>query len=292
MRASYILGIIIIFCSHVSLAGEQYEWSNFMLNSPGMALKMNAINASENMPMSMQLETATGMAGKKSVGKAVLFSALLPGAGEFYAGCYYKAAAFITVEAISWLAYFNYKDKGQEIEDEFHNYADTHWRENIYWDWVYHLGVKNGANVTKGDLVSLREYERGRFSHGLHIDKDQQYYEMIGKYDQFNAGWDDSRYDMANPEEYFQKYDPFSARDYSLRTENRLFYETRRDESNKNFKNATTSATIALLNHVLSAADAALTVHFQNRKLDLALRLNRLNFCQDAQPVVTLFLTW
>ena len=74
---------------------------------------------------------------------------------------------------------------------------------------------------------ALRDWEGSQFSHGLHRDKDQQYYEMIGKYHQFSWGWDDFRENNAismSDYEITQRYNE----DKSTINKNRLKKETRR----------------------------------------------------------------
>lgn len=289
MKKLGIYAILMILGTYSAQAGDPIDWNRFMHQGAAMQLKTHSISVTQ-----LNASGAQSVSGpnSKSVARAGLFSAVLPGAGQVYAGSYIKAAAFITVEAVSWFSFFHFKNEGQKIEDEFENFADTNWDEPTYWEWVYDLAVKEGENVTQGDLASLRAFERKRFSHSLHLNKDQQYYEMIGKYDQFNAGWDDSNYDPTNPDEYFKNKDPFLLRNAKLRTPNRLFYETRRNASNENFRKSSTGATIALLNHLLSAADAALTVHFQNRKLNMAVRMTPAKFCADNPPMMTLHMNW
>lgn len=54
-------------------------------------------------------------------GKAVLLSALIPGAGELYAGSYWKSALFFAVEVGCWAAAINYGIRGEDKDTEFKN---------------------------------------------------------------------------------------------------------------------------------------------------------------------------
>jgi hypothetical protein len=84
----------------------------------------------------------------------------------------------------------------------------------------------------------------------------QQYYELLGKYDQFVAGWDDLTFaDTGNPVTAYTEIDSVE----KVHSELRLDYETRRDDSNKHLKRASNIAGLILVNHVISAIDAART---------------------------------
>jgi hypothetical protein len=74
---------------------------------------------------------------------------------------------------------------------------------------------------------------------------------MVGKYDQFKAGWDD--YHADGP----------------ARTANRMFYEGRRRDSNDQFKRASNCAMLVLANHVISSLEAGLSIHNANKKIQL-----------------------
>lgn len=229
----------------------------------------------------LEIDESKTPAHLKSVGKGFVFSALIPGSGQLYAGSYLKAALFVAVEAASWYIYAHYNREGNDIEDRFHAYADEHWSEPDYWKWV---SQHSGIPYSEENMERLRDWEHNTFSHGLHRNKDQQYYEMIGKYDQFNAAWDDAgiglldqAWDTSNPD----------------RSENRLYYEDLRDESNQAYKKATTGATIALINHIISAADASYTIYRHNQKeLKTALYLQQKRINHQDFPLVTLELSW
>ena len=208
--------------------------------------------------------------GWKSPRTALLLSAILPGAGEFYAGSKLKAVGFFAVEVGAWVMYASYQKKGTQKEDEFQNFADTHWSEQEYWE-----ALAREAGIDPSDINALREYEGQHYSHSLPEEKDQQYYEMIGKYDQFNAGWDDT--------------DTHRGRD----SDNRLLYEDMRAQANSYFKKATTGATIAMINHVLSAIDAAWTTVYHNRRLaTISIRATGLARDNELVPALGVQVDW
>ena len=230
-------------------------------------------------------ETAPSPPSAKSLKKGLFLSALVPGAGQLYSGSKLKAAAFAAAEIAGWTLFVYYSDRGDEIEDEFHRFADQHWIEDEYWDWVYGHAMKDPefTGTSRSDLEAMRDWEHDNFSHGLHRQKDQQYYEMIGKYDQFNYGWDDSDIGLLDPDW-----------NQSLRSERRLYYEERRDASNRALKKATTGVTFVLLNHILSAAEAAWSIKVSNDRA-VAARLDVTPLKTGAEypvPALTVTLNW
>ncbi len=224
------------------------DWETFMRETPRTAFSLQDTIYEEGEDGEYYEEVMP-----KSVGKALIFSSVIPGSGQLYAGSYLKSVGFLAIEAASWYFYSKYTRDGRDIEDEFETYADTYWSEDKYWDWIAHQ-----SGISRNDLTALRNWEHDAFSHGLHEQKDQQYYEMIGKYDQFNYGWSDTDASLIAKDIPYWRDNPSTKR---------LYYETRRDASNKAFKSATTSVTAAILNHIVSALDAAYTVNRNNKSI-------------------------
>ena len=81
----------------------------------------------------------------------------------------------------------------------------------------------------------------------------QQYYELLGKYDQFVAGWSDLKDPNGNFINSVSQIDSVE----NFASELRLDYEVRRDDSNKLLKRASNVAGVIMLNHIFSAIDAA-----------------------------------
>ncbi|MFQ5754230.1 MAG: hypothetical protein ACE5HI_19765 [bacterium] len=206
----------------------------------------------------------------KSVAKAALLSAVVPGGGEFYAGSFLKGIIFLDVEAAAWPLYFRFHNRGQDLEGEFQNFADQFWDEDDYWNWLSQI-----SGIDRGNMDGLREYERENFSHFLPEDKNQQYYENIGKYDQFNIGWADT--------------DNGAVRD----SEKREQYTLMRKDANDNFKRATNMVTVMLFNHVASALDAAWTIKRRNKRIvSASLHMKNMRYRSEIIPALALRLKW
>lgn len=191
----------------------------------------------------------------KSPKKAFLMSLAVPGWGQYYARSnFIKPVLMIAVEIGSWVGYFKYHNDGNKMTDEFQAFADEHWIEGDrdgtsedgqnYWDWYRH-------HETGGSAVQGNEH--------LPDTRTQQYYEMIGKYDQFAGGWDD--FWTVNEEDDW--YDIFDS--VTVMTPNRLQYETMRDKANDKLDQANKFIIVAMANHLLSAFDAALAASRFNK---------------------------
>jgi hypothetical protein len=210
----------------------------------------------------------------KSTKRGFLYSLVVPGAGEFYAGSKIKAVLFFGLEAGFWTGYFSYHKKGKNKEKEFLNFADAHWNIYAYSDSLVHWyeGLKEddlGIVVDTPGVYFHSNTDSIVISHSIHpianqpLDKSQQYYEEIGKYDQFRFGWDD-----------------FTG---AFLTFNRNIYLGMRHDSNSLLDKANRFVMFSLANHLLSAFDAAIAVRHYNRKgekfsqIDMKIRLTEYN---------------
>ncbi len=186
--------------------------------------------------------------------RALLYSVLVPGAGEFMAGAKKRGAFFLGVEAAMLGLYFSWNGEGKDLEDKFRAAADTTWSPLDYLAW-------RGSTISRNSSIThalpcssyVNDYlATGKFS-GCDAAEVQQYYELIGKYDQFTSGWVDLVHvETGNPA---QATEVDSVENFL--SEKRLKYEIKRDDSNKLLKRASALTGLIMVNHVLSAIDAA-----------------------------------
>ncbi len=228
---------------------------------------------SEASSLKKMNDEAGAVQPKRSVKKAFIFSAIIPGAGELYNRSYLTALAFLGVEIGAWALHAKYNNCGNELTDEFELYANTHWNEERYWE---SLARDSGGKCSASDRACLKDYERTSFSHFLPDSKNQTYYENIGKYDQFNAGWDDSKSGDARQRD----------------SANREAYTFIRLDANKQFKNATRATTVVLVNHLLSALHAAYTTHRHNQSVKAALGMRMENYNDELVPTLSMRVAW
>jgi hypothetical protein len=115
------------------------------------------------------------------------------------------------------------------------------------------------------------------YSHVLPSYNSQQYYELIGKYPQFNQGWDD-----APPS--FNYGNQLSAEFQ--------YYSGERGKANTYYSTASTFVALAFVNHVVSAVDGALSAGSYNRGLHASVGSQTIPAYGGYAAVPVLRLTW
>ncbi len=197
---------------------------------------------------------------EKSPYLGALFSGLIPGTGELYAKSYLKSAIFFAAEVGLWVTYTIFENKGDDQTELFQNFADKNWSVRKYAQWLVDENFEgsSGINPNEPNLNTLRAQinfcEQQNFSHTLPHYGEQQYYEVIGKYQNFMAGWADAVGITKN------NYHTFSTPLFHQYTEDR-------QTANNYYDNASLTLTGVVINHVLSAADAAWSVTMFNKEL-------------------------
>jgi hypothetical protein len=193
-------------------------------------------------------------------------SLALPGAGEFYSESYVKSAIFLAAEIAGWIVAYSFDKKGDNQTDFFQNFA------NVYWsvvDYANYLGVRVDTNSSlppwqRVNWDTLNNYERRRgigFTHTLPPYGTQQYYELIGKYDQYSPGWDD--YTGA-----------VTTQGVPIPTQKFLDYAQMRGKANDYYNIASTAVSVIVVNHVISALDAYFTTKSFNKSFQADARMN------------------
>ena len=200
---------------------------------------------------------------KKSMALGVILSAILPGAGEFYGESYLKAGIFFGVEILAWGSYIYFTKKGDNKTTDFQNYADDHWNIRQYAQWLVDEWEASGIDPNEPDREILRQqvnaFEATEFSHQLPEFGTQQYYELIGKYQPYVAGWEDAYVNgvWLITQQNVESYQTAMFKSYSAD----------RGDANDMYNYAKVGPITAILNHILSAADAAWTISTYNKKI-------------------------
>lgn len=217
---------------------------------------------------------------------AAVFSAALPGAGEFYAESYLRAGLFLALEVVLWALHIQFLNQGNQAAIDYKNFADapsalndglSRWSAVRYADRLsqifrdhpnaqlrtlaLELGTATRLNEIRNlDFRFLNAFERqavfatgATFSHTLSPYGTQQYYELIGKYSEYAIGWDD--FDMRQLSNAF----PPASQHF-------LNYGIRRQEFNDILNRAATVSYFIILNHLLSVFDAVLATNDYNRR--------------------------
>ncbi|MDQ3020925.1 MAG: hypothetical protein M3R36_10190 [Bacteroidota bacterium] len=201
--------------------------------------------------------------GEKSPYLGALFSGIIPGTGEFYSKHYLKGAIFLAIETGLWIAYGSFQSKGNEQTDQYEAFANQNWSLNKYAQWLVQQGFSGSGAISDpltSNLEVLRRQvntvEAQNFSHQLPPFGDQQYYELIGKYQNFVPGWGDADLMVVNRNNYI-----------TYKTSMYSSYSVDRQQANDYYNNASTMTSLVIVNHILSAADAAWSVSMFNKNL-------------------------
>ncbi|MFC1760293.1 hypothetical protein ACFLZD_02090, partial [Candidatus Neomarinimicrobiota bacterium] len=158
--------------------------------------------------------------------------------------------------------------KADDITKEYENWADEHWDMN---SWVNGSALLlsdiqrenpsvNDVRIDGSHHITIIVNGKYESSHILldnpNIDytelRDWDFYEGIGKYDQFVAGWDDARSNW----EIIHKTIKDGEDELIIMTPNKQHYVELRNDSNVLYKNAKFAASALLFNHIFSALDA------------------------------------
>jgi hypothetical protein len=229
------------------------------------ALTNNFAAPRDTVPMRFASDQATTAPGHKSVFLAAVLSAILPGLGEYYVGDdIWRGMIFTGIEAGLWVGYFRWNQRGADSTSAFYNFSNMHFGTTKYADSLNALLAANhvsadscncyasGGNIAsinraemELDLLYANDPNGDDWGHQLvnPAVNNQQYYEMISKYDQYQPGWDN----IGN---------------WSLASLMRADLNTQYDVANIFLYGI-------MLNHVLSAIDAALLARDHNSPLRL-----------------------
>jgi hypothetical protein len=285
-----------LVCIHVALGGEGVSES---LCKRSKAIARRALTGSiatdlfstttlQLSSSSTLFQESSNVKDQKSPVLAAVLSAAVPGAGEFYSQSYIKSGAFLAAEVISWIVNVSYNRRGDQATSDFQNYADVNWSVVRYADYLDKnegcgININPNTNLPAWQRVNwaeLNDCERklgGFFSHTLPPHGDQQYYELIGKYPQYNPGWDDGGGPISetNISPHFK--------DYSLM----------RGHANDLYNKASTALVVIVANHILSAADAAWSVtRYNSVHAQLEMKMQRTPFGMETVPTATVSVRW
>jgi hypothetical protein len=185
MKKMIVLSIFIVLKS--LMAGEGDDEIQLIHNMDKFSLIESSFQSTDSL-LSDQIE-------EKSAMRAALYSAVIPGTGQYYAGSIWKAILFTGFEIAGWTVFIVSTNKGDKQESQMESYADSYWSEQKYWSYLYYKGKDAGLIdpttylVDQNEILvdydaevinSLRFLEEALgHTHRLPEAKTQQYYEMI-----------------------------------------------------------------------------------------------------------------
>ena len=203
-----------------------------------------------------QAGSAVSVRPKRNIAAAVIASAVLPGMGELYVATgskkvshYLRVPVFVALDIYFWYSYRDNYDKGKEVKAEYEMFGDEHWSEERFLlQHPYCDGI--------GGCDSWEQYNedaKGFNPYFVYIPREldhEEYYENMGKYDNFVYGWDDWDGDYDNLEPW---------------TENRTTYWAMRTESDEYLVKADRYVMALIINRIVSMLDAGWLAYRYNK---------------------------
>lgn len=123
MRIIYLMSVLYLFS--VSLYAQEKEFTGFTYNNlliDDLSDKYIKEKKSISFTEFQQIDSPD----KKSVGKAMLFSLLIPGAGEYYVGETFYAKLFLGIEILGWSSIFFNRYYYNSMRKDYMAFATLH----------------------------------------------------------------------------------------------------------------------------------------------------------------------
>lgn len=190
-----------------------------------------------------ELEYDDGRGAGAGAGLTLLASAVLPGAGEALLG-HRRGYAMMAADIFSWTQVAKHHGDGVDKRDEYYAFADEHYSDELLVE-AYKQSSDDFERGGEGtiyfpDVGYINDTsELGNLPLYVTVEEDRrEYYENLGKWDQFIFGWDD--YTKASIDRPEYGYQATGQRGYDLQqpwvSENRDRYRQMRVDSNDSFK--------------------------------------------------------
>lgn len=237
-------------------------------------------------------------------GFAFAGSAILPGFSQAANQNWLRAGLFFAIEITSLVVIADNTRRARQKESRYESWADRNWSVVQYSQWLVDYHQANGINNEYIDelrdqldgiepgfdpardwpaisLQLLRSVERNSpfittddftaktFSHTLPDYGSQQYYELISKYYQYQAGWRDYH---SYHDELGHTGNAFNER-YKIERNglyaSPMFFEGvgRAEQFNDLYRRAGHLTSLLIINHIFSAFDAYFTVRLKQNRL-------------------------
>ena len=228
---------------------------------------------------------------KRYKNPVIAFSAslLIPGSGQYYLDDrrYWKRIALYGLsEIIGITGIMHYNREGIEAKENYEKWADNHWsfEQWLYSydkidtgdDYIFDDDISSGSHyiqfvyqnktyrttdpnfltdIYNGLVIGTESVEELE-ELGFQVYKSHDYYEEIGKYDHFFAGWDDNA-----------EFDIVNIGELNITSDNKNKYLDLRDISKRFYDFSEYYGILLFLNHAVSATDALILAQLTNGKI-------------------------
>lgn len=225
-------------------------------------------------------DTDTSVLGveEKFPARGLILSLVLPGAGQWYAGSKWKAVMFAGVELAGLAVRHQFVQRGEEFRVDFERFADEHW---FLKDWMVYTNSLRAFDETKysdvmisgthhiriimpdDSIVTSDTLESLVYDERMKSIRNSEFYENIGKYDQFVAGWDDTGLRNGGQSWWDLEKDTGDSTEWIVMTKNKKSYLKLRKDHNTALKWAGYVVSAIMFNHIVSAVDAFWEIRHQ-----------------------------
>ena len=189
-----------------------------------------------------------------SPGKAVLYSLLLPGLGDYQLGNKGRATAFFAAEGLIWISYAVFQVQGHDREDEYEELA-------VRFAGVSRTGHSDEFYATLRDYDNSDQYEADvKFDGRIALSDDGLYPDRIGA-DALDQYFTENRID---------DYEPWQWTSF----DRRIQYSEVRSSSKTAYRRSDYMLAAAAANRVVSAIVAYAAARHANQNQDVGYRLN------------------
>ena len=191
----------------------------------------------------LEVDQFDASSGRKKSGWPVLFSLVLPGAGEAYMG-YTRGYFMMAADIFAWTQVAKYHSDGEDLTVEYLAFADEHYSDDLlfkgYETTVAEYDPERSGEGTVYFTTITSEHSFNSVADLIHLplyvskeDDFREYYENLGKWDQFIFGWDDyTRASIDYPEIGYVATGDRADLQHPWVSPNRDAYRVMRDEAN------------------------------------------------------------
>ena len=219
--------------------------------------------------------------------RPMLYSLILPGVGQWYnKSPAWKIGLFAGIEVASIFSGLQWRKKAEDIRIKYEIFADQNWDlktwvsntlntppgnyADVHINGTHKLILVLSGNLAEqyGNYVSSDSLENNAhwvYTGEVNVLRDRDFYENIGKYDQFVGGWTDC-YDPSDTQLWFEVgKDVGDSTEIIISTHNKEAYVDRRARSNDYLNIAKFAVSAVMFNHVISALEAVWSTQTRNR---------------------------
>jgi hypothetical protein len=216
---------------------------------------------------------------RKSVARAMLLSAVLPGLGQMYAGGtrgYAVGGAMAAVDVMSAWKYYDNNRKGDDIKSDYQAYARDHYSRSRFTEYVRDtVVVFSGSDVFETCTVP-GSYDSSDCWSSIHNvfplsdGDDAAFYEQIGDEARYVFGWDDWFPERTSAHaDAWLDWDPYTSLPEGIpsTSSHKRHFAAMKDDADDYYGRADRYAWVMVIGRVVSMIDAAILVRLRNKEV-------------------------